>query len=348
MLEDTQKQSALWRPANYWKPYCKRIIDEIERVGLSNFRTNIKILKGYAAGGPPEPALPQAEWKRAIWHGLENAPVISGIVKAHKKITRASHNHRIATQIALAKACLDDIADRFPDFRPPEGICNGNPEDAFVWRGHRVSSDWVMLLTRVADFYETINPAQVKSILEIGPGLGLSSLAHIALNPHLKTIVNVDIVPIIYVSTQYLKGCPQLRVIDYSQAKDMPEIAADTLKDDKTIVYQLPTWELSKVRGPIDFFFNAYSFMEMEKEICSNYAKIVSDTVTGGVCVHSHLRGHAVGAGNQKEPVTHDFIAGLFKENFEQVAPETYFWAKYGLGLPEELSLMIRNHRHLS
>lgn len=340
LIRDTESQDAIWKPANYWKPYCDRIANEIRRTKLSDFRTNPKILKGFSSGGTPSPALPRAAWKRVLWQGIENAPVLSTVVDAYKKLNRAGHKHKVALQCALAKAALDDIAAKFPNFKPPAGICNGNPEDRFIWRGHEISSDWVMILTRIADFYSVVDPAKVKTILEIGPGLGLSTIAHIALNPHINTIINVDIVPVVYVSTQYLRSIDGFDVVDYLQASSMSSIPT-THTGSRPKVYQLPTWELIKLQGQIDYFFNAYSFMEMEKHICQNYADIVNKSVTGGVCLHSHKGGHAVGAGNQIEPVTHQFILGLFTDRFAPIQnPPTYFWEKYALGIPEELSLL--------
>ena len=82
--------------------------------------------------------------------------------------------------------------------------------------------------------------------------------------------------------------------------------------------------------------------MEMEKEICKNYAYIINKRVQGGVYFHSHLAGHKVGAGNQIEPVTHSYIKQLFDEQFTPATPATHFWTRYAMGVPEELCFMVR------
>lgn len=340
LLKDSNAQTALWTPANYWKAYAQRIADEIRRTGMKNFRTNQKILKGYATGGKLLPIMPRAEWKKKIWTGLETAPVFSLIVDSYKKVNTAYHRQKMALECNLCKIALDDIKARFPHFKPPAGLCNGGAEDCFEWNGYEISSDWVFILTRIADFYSKVDPATVKSVLEIGPGLGLSTLAHIALNPNIKHIVNVDIVPVLYVSTQYLSSIPDIHVIDYMDVKQDETIKF--VPSDKPVVIQIPPWKLPALKENIDYFFNAYSFMEMEKDICKNYADIINDRVQGGVYFHSHLQGHEIGAGNQKEPVTHKYIESLFTKNFKKTEPSVYFWTRYGMGVPEELCFMKR------
>ncbi len=341
LLKDAMVQTPIWSPANYWKPYCDRITDEIRRTGMKNFRTNQKILKGYATGGRLLPAMPRATWKKKIWTGLESAPVFSMIVDGYKKVNSAYHKQKVTLECNLSRLALDEIKEKFPSFKPPMGLCNGGAEDKFEWNGHEVSSDWVFILTRIADFYTKVDPKSVQSVLEIGPGLGLSTLAHIALNPYIKNIVNVDIVPVVYVSTQYLRSIPDINVIDYIRVKQSDKIKFPA-SSGKPNVIQIPPWKLPDLDEKIDYFFNAYSFMEMENDICKNYAEIIKKHVTGGVYLHSHLKGHEVGAGNQKEPVTHKYIESLFSDAYAKAEPATYFWTKYGMGAPEEICFMTR------
>lgn len=341
LITDSEKSTALWKPAPYWQSYASRIITELRTRGMKNFRTNQKILKGYAAGGMLIPQIPQAKWKQMIWKGVESAPVVKTILGSYKKINSVYYRHTMALEKTVAIMALNDIKQKFPNFTPPEGLANGGCENSFQWNGHTIAADWVPYVSRAADFYSDVNPADVTSIIEIGPGLGLSTLAHVALNPHLKTIVNVDIVPIIYISTQFLKSVPAFEVVDYLQTQKLDAIT--TRNDSKPVLYQIPPWELQKLQGQWDYFFNAYSFMEMEKEICANYATLLQKHIAKGACVHSHEKGHMIGAGGQREPVTFDYIKNLFQDFLQPVKASTYFWEKYYRGVPSELCLFRKN-----
>ncbi len=319
MIRWSEQQSDLWRPTSYWRGYCQRITDELEREGLSNFRQNQGILKGFAAGGVARRDLPRARWKRLVWRGVEQLPVVRRIISEYARLLSAENQHHQATRVRLAHMLLDELAKDFPDLAPVNGLANGGAADAFEWRGHTVSADWLPYLARAAAFYRLVPAGEITSLIEIGPGLGFSSLAHLAINPHLKLIVNVDIPPVLYVSTQFLKSIPDIDVIDARQAGD-GEIALRPGADSPS-VYQLAPWQLPKIRGRLDAFFNAYSFQEMEKEICTNYARQLIPIIGKTVMLLSAPSGHRPGAGGQKAPISLDFLTGLFSNEFAHRLP---------------------------
>ncbi len=316
MIRASERQDKLWRPTSYWQNYCHRIRDELKRSGLAKVRTNQAILKGFATGGTSNPALPPARWKRAIWVGLEKAPIVSRIIGEYRRLLRAEHVHHIRCRTGLAQLLIERTAQDFPNLAPPIGLANGGAEDVFAWRSSSVTADWVPYLVRAAAFYRAARPANISTYIEIGPGLGLSTLAHIALNPNLRVIVNVDIPPVLYVSTQFLKSVEGLRVIDFAEAGEGAIQLAQN--PDGPLVYQLAPWQLKNVREQVDAFFNAYSFQEMERENCANYARVIKPLVRHHVCLMSSVGGHRRGAGGQKEPIPLDHLAALFAPEFSQ------------------------------
>ena len=137
-----------------------------------------------------------------------------------------------------------------------------------------------MYLTRIADFYTRIPPSEVTSILEIGPGLGLSTLAHMTLNPHLRIVANVDIVPVLYLSTQFLRTVDGVDLVDYREMRDTSRSRSTPRQ--RRRLYQMAPWQLPKLEGQIDYFFNAFSFQEMEEEVIRSYAAEIFRLVDKG------------------------------------------------------------------
>ncbi len=217
MLADEAHSDPSWRAMPYWQPYCDRIRRELARNGLAGMRTNQILLKGFASDGMSQPLLPHAAWKRLIWHAVEAMPGVARVVAENRRLLHATHQRAINAEIRSARLALDRIAEDFPNMTPPEGLANGGAEDAFTWRGHIVTADWLKHLTRIADFYHAVSADEVREILEIGPGLGLSTLAHIALNPGLRVVVNCDIAPILYISNQFMKSIPGVDTVDYRE-----------------------------------------------------------------------------------------------------------------------------------
>jgi putative sugar O-methyltransferase len=341
LLADAEAAGEPWVATPYWRGYAGRIARELRTRGLAAFRTNQRILKGFAFGGAATPTLPQAGWKRALWRGAERLPIVSRIVAEHRRLLRAQARHAGSLRVRIAGLALDAIAERFPDLRPPRNLAAGGAEDRFEWRGHEVTADWVTYLARAADFYAAVPAREVAGIVEVGGGLGHSLLAHMALNPRLGVAVHVDIVPVIYVSTQYLKAIPDLRVVDYRELRDAAEIAA--VPRGGATVYQAPPWLLPKFAGALDYFFNAYSFQETEPEVAEAYAKHLMRLARRGGLLHSRPGGHKPGAGGQRRSVTLPFLESLFADAYPSVGRLDGIWPRYFAGTPEETRLFRRD-----
>ena len=341
MMDDGEQSSTLWQPTAYWRGYSERISRELACSGLASFRTNQRLLKGFGSGGVPEPALPSSAWKRLVWYTLEELPGVRQLLAEQRRILKAEYEHHKDLRRLHAQLAMDEIARAFPQVKPPPGLANGGADDAFMWRGHVLVPAFVMYLSRVADFYTRVPAQRVTSIFEIGPGFGLSSLAHLALNPGLKIIVNVDIVPVLYLSTQYLKSISGIEVVDYRASRGRKTITLDQARD-RARVYQLAPWQLTQLEGPVDFFFNAFSFQEMECDVCRNFASEVLRVTNGGVMLHSSVGGHKTGAGGQRAPVTLAFLQSLFSHVYTKVIELDGLWTRLYGGDPRMTRLMTR------
>jgi putative sugar O-methyltransferase len=343
MLTDAAESGPLWRPAAYWQGYCQRIERELKRAGLSNLRINQALLKGFALGGAPRPTLPRAAWKRAVWRGLERMPGTATVVAEYRRLLAASHGRAVNAEVDHARLALDRLAAALPQLTPPEGLANGGAEDSFFWRGHTVTADWVRQLARLADFYRAVPRNEIKAIVEIGPGLGLSTLAHVTLNPALRLVINCDIPPVLYVSTQFLKSVPSVEVVDYREAA-----SGDALVPrgpDRPTLYQLAPWQLPAAEFEVDAFFNAFSFQEMERDICRSYAAVVSPRVSHYVLLHSSVAGHKPGAGGQRQPVTMAFLKQTFSARFPNTIGLGGLWAELYGEDPATMVLLSRAAR---
>jgi putative sugar O-methyltransferase len=328
MVEDAAHGGPLWTATAYWRGYSARILRELKRVGLSDLRTNQTLLKGFATGGMPLPELPAAPWKRALWDTLHALPGFRQIIGEYRRVLAAEYARHRETRRQHARVVMDEIARAFPDLRPPAGLSHGGADDAFSWRGHTIVPAFAMYLSRVADFYARVPARDVTAIIEIGPGLGFNSLAHIAINPALRVIVNVDIVPVLYLSTQFLKSIDGADVIDYRALRAREPIVVESPSAGVRI-YQIAPWLLPRVQGDFDYFFNAFSFQEMEPEVCRNYAVQLLRLVERGVLLHEMTAGHKRGAGGQQAPVTLSFLESLFSEKFPNVARLDGFWPHF-------------------
>lgn len=341
MVEDAARGGPLWTATAYWRGYAARILRELQSIGLSDFRTNQNLLKGFAVGGIPQPELPAAPWKRAAWRLLQGLPGVRQMSAEYRRVLTAEYGRHRDLRRRHARMVMDEIARAYPDLRPPTGLANGGADDAFVWRRHVIVPAFAMYLSRVVDFYAKVPARGVTTIIEIGPGLGFSSLAHRAINPALRVIVNVDIVPVLYLSTQFLKSIDEIEVVDYATLRAQQRIAAKPASADLRI-YQLAPWLLPRLEGTFDFFFNAFSFQEMEPKVCCSYAEQLLLRIERGVLLHEMPAGHKRGAGGQQAPVTLEFLETLFREKFPTITRLDGFWPRFYDGDPAMTRLMMK------
>ncbi len=226
-------------------------------------------------------------------------------------------------------AVLDRIADAHPNFFVPGDHISGFPTDLILWRGQYVSASWVDYLYRISNFYDEIPANEIESFLEIGPGLGWTTISHLALNPNLKFGVNVDISPVLYVSTQFLKSIGDIEVVDYRTTRNLDRIVLEP-GDKKPRIYQILPWQLPKLEGQLDIFANAFSFFEMEKENCENYIATVKPLIRKAVLLHGSIVGKVLDHG-PRDAIGLDFLSDLFEDKFPDRKNLEFGWSEiYG------------------
>ena len=257
-------------------------------------------------------------------------PGSTKVVAEYRRLNRVIHNRAVCYRTTVAEICFDDICKCFPNFRPIEGTGNGGADDLFVRDGVEISTEWVRYLARAADFYSHVSPADVETFIEAGPGLGLNTLAHIALNPHLRTVVNCDLPEVLYISTQFLKSIPSVSVVDYLEIREREFQPIPSPNHTTCVIYQIPPWSLSNLSGTFDYFLNSYSFQEMESDIVESYISIVLPLLRRGAYIQNTVQGHEPGVGGMKAYVAKPFVKGCFtREGFTEKPFEPLYGSRY-------------------
>ena len=314
LMNDAAKAPGVWCPKARWLGYAQRITNEIERVGLKDFRTNYRLLKGFSEGGTPLPTLPRNLVKRVLWRTVESMPVMRAILAEERRLVSAMHRTQVNAKIVLAQLILAELERDGQMFVPPDGLAHGGAEDAFTSNGCVMTALWVDHLARAFDIYRLISAKKVETIAEVGSGLVQTTLAHQSLNPHLKWAVNIDIPPVLYIAGQYLRSIPTVEVVDYSATRDLKRIHPQAASDGRMRVYMLAPWQTPRLEAEVDLFLNAASFQEMDRETCAAYAKEITRLVRKWAILHC-------GRGGEKgeidpNAVSADFVLDAFRESF--------------------------------
>ena len=270
LINDEKKvNKKLYSAGPYWDYKCKKIYNQIYKKSLDNFRgLNSGVGTSYT-----DNIVSDIRNELGLRGRLLNI-LLKGSFNPFKKLfdlqVRNSQNY-IDLYLEL-KSYNYQTSNRVKDLINNYNI-NDSTEygciDKFNYLGKDYSSHYVEIANDINFLEKFHNFRKISSFFEIGGGFG--SKVHFLLNnfPNIKKIIYLDIVPNIFVGTEYLKNFFKDNVIDYLKTKDLDSISFSNNNDLEILC--LPVWQIEKLSVEMDYFHNSHSFVEMPQSVVENY-----------------------------------------------------------------------------
>lgn len=308
-VQDMEGQSDVWKPTNYWKVNFRRIKHELDRVGLNGFRRNWNLIKGYGNIPTLKRAVLGNSKKSKLLNLFTYIPPFNLIRNKYELFNdRLISDSALNTQKqnALLYYLLSEGKYSNPILLKVEDSCVGNPI-SYEFNGRKYTSNILHQIFQLSLLFHSEGSSNsFKKILEIGGGYG--ALPEILFKFHdgeIDYFVAVDIPPLVYITTQYLKAVFPGKVIDYREIRNMKTI---TESDIQGKILVIPPWVLPSLNIEFDLFWNSASFQEMEYNIVENYLDFVSKKAKN-IFINTLIEGHKKGVGGQDEPITFQWIS---------------------------------------
>ncbi|MDO8505526.1 MAG: putative sugar O-methyltransferase [bacterium] len=313
LMEDMERQDKLYKPTPYWQGYCKRIVRELDRSGLSEFRRKWNVIKGYEY----TPLFKNNPFLRRrvdhIIYRIMGLPFLSVVRGKYDTLVQnliaqiQERNNRIYSFVyyflqtsLVGKEVLKKVDD--------SGV--GNPI-AFMTEGRQYTENILNQIVAWCLLSENVDTSSVKKVMEIGVGYGaFAEIIGKLKSGQLEYFIGIDIPPVLYVATQYLKAVFPGRVVDYKMVRDMGVIRADDIRG-KFVM--LPPWTLPRLSLDIDLLWSIGAFQEMEKQVVGYYFDYIART-TKHIFMSTLRAGHIPGAGGQKESIPFDWLTGELRK----------------------------------
>jgi putative sugar O-methyltransferase len=272
MMRDEAQQAGVYKPGPYWRRYQQRAGAAIRRHGLSEFRSNQAISKGFGDG---QLLRPEDTW---IGGGLARAamraPVIRSIVVDHRQAIDA-HARRAARYAGLYHSAAGLDVERLAGLDTLHA--GGTPVSV---NGRAYALHYLDTLARIESFGAAFDDA--RSVLEIGGGFGAFVHILLRLHPGVRKVAYLDIPPMLYVGTQYLRHAFGDAVQDYRRTRGRPLAFRP---DDSLEILCICPWQVEALEARFDVCWNAASFGEMTPEIVANYARHITRLETRRLCL---------------------------------------------------------------
>jgi len=275
MMQDQQGADPVHRPGPYWQGYQRRTYAALKAHGVAAFRSHPDIGKGFADTLTIDPfsSGDQQGWKHMVRRRLMALPGFRQIEANYLRLIR-----HYLTESLRYKSEVYDL--RFRDIVKASNLADAVPDttaggclDVVSIDGQPYSSLYIEFLVRLMNFQAAgVDFAAHRRVMEIGGGFGAMVHLLAGLHPNIRKVIYLDIPPMIYIATQYLKHHYGAAVVDYRASRNMTEIR---FRDDDSLeIYCLCPWQIDRVgQVDLDLLWNAASFSEMTPAIVRNYAQ---------------------------------------------------------------------------
>ena len=276
LIADQKNTANIYKPGPYWWKKSLSAARELEKNKLSDFRSSNDVNTAATSFGDNTPIdtrriIETSSIQNKLGLAILNHTPLKKLFDFQVNLTREYHN-KLAdfekNKLALTKSDrLSELTKRYKIENSINFGCDGISR----FKDKNYSTYYLQILD-ILDFVERNSTLKgVHSLLEIGPGFG-SNIHLIEQNyPEIRKFIAVDIVPNIWVATEYLRSIYGDCVKDYLATRETKEIK---FKDDMSLeIFVIPTWQIEKISSSIDCFWNANSFVEMTPSIVANYAK---------------------------------------------------------------------------
>ena len=262
-LEEVKGVDEIYRPTSFWGPALDQLLADMATHGLENFKS----------------------WPTSkVWfyprygHGFSYATIDATYERA-KEVNPSTDKSWLSGLLSGGREAgrdFDVVRLAWDQRRWPFDLTGygesrlGTPAQYYKLTGAehgwtRPYLNYLLCLTALSRHVDAVP----KAFLEIGGGYGV--LGEILLSRDSEArYVNLDIPPLITVSSYYLRTLFGDRVVTYDG--DLPKTGE--LKLDTSAV--LPNWRIKDVRGDFDVFVNSFSFQEMEPNVVEHYIDAVA------------------------------------------------------------------------
>lgn len=272
--DEKRANKKLYTAGPYWDYKNKKTIYQLRKNQIGNFRgLNSGVGTSYTDNVVLD-SRNEYNFKGRIVSIFTKMPIIKKIFEDQLTLTSGHIQEFLSLQATLFKndKLVDYLIKKYHFINTTEFGC----VQKFSKNNKEYSCFYLEVANRVENISKLINFNKLESYFEIGGGFGAN--IHFLLNnfSNIKKIVYLDVVPNIYVGTQYLKKMFGESVVDYLATREQKKIK---FKNNNEIeILCIAPWQIENLEISFDHFHNAASFVEMPNDVIENYISFIKDS----------------------------------------------------------------------
>ena len=285
LIKDEKKiDKELYSSGPYWNYKNSRAIIEIKKKGLEDFRGITSGIGTSFADNLVLDVRNEFNIKGRIVGKIFSLPLLNTIFSEQMKTTKVYLDSFVENQAILYQNSqnVQNLISKFKFNNTTDFGCI----QSFKYLNKNYSCHYLNMAYRINNLSKYFDFKNIKVYFEIGGGFGSNIHFLITNFPNIKKILYLDIVPNIYVGTEYLRYYYKEKVKDYLELKNLDKISFS--KNNELEIFCVPPWLIEKIDTEIDHFHNAASFVEMPKKVISNYVKFIKKLNTKEISLISY------------------------------------------------------------
>ena len=272
LIDDEKKvDKNLYTSGPYWNYKTKKILYWIKKKGLENFRG---LNSGVGTSFADNIVLDyrnELGLKGRIASIFTNLPIFKKIYEGQIKLTSSITDAFIEKNRKFYEnnEKVKHLISKYKIENSTEFGC----ELKFKNNNKDFSCHYLNLCGEIEVISNSINYKEIYTLFEIGGGFGAN--IHLLLNnfKNIKKIIYLDIVPNLFVGTEYLRKFYGDSVKDYSFLRQKEQIKFSD--NDDLEIFCIPPWKINNIVAKVDHFHNSSSFQEMPEKIVKNYIDFI-------------------------------------------------------------------------
>ncbi len=264
LTADQRSVDGLFAAGDYWRHNAERIVAELKRSGLRGFRRNTRVGKGFVDILQLDPMDTHHRGSRTYrFHQLvSRLPFVRRhLLQIYENAIRRAWTDAVFFEGELVKLQAASVLEKHAELLSRLDTTAGDTGFVTEIAGRPVALTYLRQLCRLEALAPEMDFPAARRFVEIGGGFGVNAHLQLELNPQIERFVYIDIPPMLYVGTQYLKAHFPGEVYTYADWQRTRPADLDGI-DSRLIC--LPPWVLAESRFTWERGMNAASFQEME------------------------------------------------------------------------------------
>lgn len=324
LMEDSEKQTDVYRPSAYWRRSEQVAAEKMLERGITNFRSPSSgiIGQGYTDAPILDPAL---LWERGgitskLRKWIANKAMVRRyFLRPYLALIEALHTERGLYQDYYLRSKLGSWFEEYMQRHGLPDTLVGQCATTLNLEGAEISKHYLGALAKIHNLSSRVDFTKITRVFEIGGGFGANAHLLMHMFPNIRKYLYLDIPPMLYVGTQYLKHFFPAQVRDYRETRD--QSALTFCVGPTCEIIAIAPWQIENVKASVDVFINFASMQEMSEDIVRNYAGKIKTLMQreGKLCLLMYPMDRPDGV-----RLTNDEILRFFEDSFhvETITPE--------------------------